>query len=57
MFSNIGILGLVLIIIIFVVLLAIPIAIILLIVNSKKGNIRLRRVEEKLDKSLSDKGK
>lgn len=57
MFSNIGILGLVLIIIIFAVLLAIPIAIILLIVNSKKENIRLTRVEEKLDKSLSDKGK
>jgi hypothetical protein len=56
MFSNIGIPGLILILVILVILLSIPLAIVLLIVNFKKRNIRLKRIEEKLDKTLSDKG-
>lgn len=57
MFSNIGIPGLILIIIILAIIIAIPTAIILFIINTKKRNNSLSRIEEKLDKSLSNKGK
>lgn len=57
MLSNIGIPGLILIITILVFVIAIPTAIILFIINSQKRNNSLRRIEEKLDKSLSNKGK
>jgi hypothetical protein len=50
MFSDVGIPGLVLLIMI----LAIPTTIIILIANR---NSRLKRIEDKLDKSLSDKNK
>ncbi len=56
MFSNIGIPGLILILIMFVILLAIPLAIILLILFFKNRNKRLDRIEDKVDKILSDKG-
>jgi hypothetical protein len=54
MFSNIGIPGLILIIIILAIVIAIPTAIILFIINTQK---RTRRIEGKLDKNLSNKGK
>jgi hypothetical protein len=57
MFSNIGIPGLILIIIILAIVIAIPTAIILFIINTQKRNNSLRRIEEKLDKSLSNKAK
>jgi hypothetical protein len=57
MFSNIGVPGLILIIVMLVILLAIPITLVLLIISFKKRNNRLKRIEEKLDNALFDKGK
>ncbi|MHC0035323.1 hypothetical protein [Pseudoneobacillus sp. C159] len=43
--------------IMFIILLAIPLAIIIVFLVIRKNNNRLKRVEEKIDKLLSEKGK
>ncbi|ETI69383.1 hypothetical protein [Neobacillus vireti] len=57
MFSNIGVPGLILIIIILAIVIAVPTAIIFFIIKTQKRHNSLRRIEEKLDQSLSSKGK